>query len=132
MSNNVVGQFYTHRATQTFQLLEMAEVGGFDVYKISICGGEGPIPHFHFYTDDPNKGGCIRLDRPEYFTHGQHTEKLNSKSRKRMIEWLQSPHDSFGKFGLTSWQVICIYWDDNNRQHPFNKEAEMPNYKELR
>lgn len=128
----IVDAIYTHRATSDSLLLEMAEVGRFDVYKISIYGGEGPVPHFHFWVDDPNAGGCIRLDKPEYFKHGNHVEELNSKSRRRMISWLQSPHKSLGKYGLTNWQVICIYWDDNNIDYPFNKDAEMPNYKLLK
>lgn len=128
----IIDTFYTHKNSLTSQLLEMAEVGRFDIYKISIYGGEGPIPHFHFYIDDPNKGGCIRLDKPEYFIHGNHTEKLNSKGRKNLIEWIKAPHKSFGKYGLTNWQVICIYWDDNNPNYLFNKDAEIPDYTLLR
>ena len=128
----IIDTFYTHKNSLTSQLLEMAEVGRFDIYKISIYGGEWPIPHFHFYIDDPNEGGCIRLDKPEYFIHGNHTEKLNSKGRKNLIEWIKSPHKSFGKYGLTNWQIICIYWDDNNPNYLFNKDAEMPDYTLLR
>lgn len=124
--------FYTHKNSPSTLLLEMAEVGRFEEYRISIYGGEGPIPHFHFYTNNPDAGGCIRLDKPEYFIHGNHKEKLSSKDRKNITKWLQSPHKSFGKYGATNWQVICIYWDDNNPTHPFNKDAEMPDYNLLR
>lgn len=128
----LVDNVYTHKNSPHTSLLEMAEVGRFSSYRVSIYGGEGPIPHFHFYNKDPNRGGCIRLDKPEYFVHGNHNEKLSSKERKNMIEWLQSPHKSFGKYGLTNWHVICIYWDDNNQDYLFDKDAEMPDYILLR
>lgn len=91
--------FYTHLNPHNL-LLEMAEVGRFEEFKI-----------------------CV---------YGNHQTKLNNKDKKRIIEWLKSPHKSFGKYGLSNWQVICIYWDDNNPDYPFNKEAEMPDYENLK
>lgn len=113
-------------------LLEMAEVGSFLKYRICVYGKEGSYPHFHFYKDDPKTGGCIRLDVPEYSVHGSYTEKLNSKDRKKLVKWLMQPHKSFGKYGLTNWRIICIYWDDNNPNYLFNKEASMPDYTKLK
>ena len=124
-------EYYSHKNHETTQLLEMAEVGRIGGMKISVYGGEGPIPHFHFYYDNPSEGGCIRLDKPEYFSHGRHTRTLSSSEKKEMISFLKSPHKSFGKYGLTNWQVICIYWDDNNKDFPFDKDAPMPDYSKL-
>lgn len=119
-------EYYTH--LNEHLLLEMAEVGRFNQFKITVYGSEGPIPHFHFESLDGKIDGCIRLDKPEYFSHDTHTFKLKRSDRDRLIEWLKQPHKSFGTFGLSNWQVICIYWDDNNIDYPFNTEAEMPDY----
>ena len=123
-------EFYTH--LNSYGLLEMAEVGRFDTYKITVSGKEGPIPHFHFENIDKELKGCIRLDKPEYFSHSNYNDKLNSKDRKKMIEWLKAPHKSFGKFGYTNWQIICIYWEDNNHSGLFDENTPMPDYKKLK
>lgn len=124
-------EFYTHPNFSN-TLLEMAEVGRFEEFKICIFGSGGPIPHFHFESIDGTIDGCIRLDKPEYFKHGKHQSRLNSRDRKRIIQWLGLPHRFFGKYGLTNWQMICIYWDENNPDFIFNKDAEMPDYGLLR
>lgn len=112
-------------------LLEMSEIGRFEGFKICIYGGEGPVPHFHFENKQEGISGCLRLDKPEYFDHSKHKDKLSRKDLKKMINFLKSPHRHFGKFGMNNWRVICIYWDDDNAGYPFNKEAEMPNYELL-
>ena len=56
-------------------LLEMAYVGTFDNYHIYVYANEGNIPHFHFRTTD-KKEGCIRIDKPEYFNHGNKQQIL--------------------------------------------------------
>lgn len=125
-------EFYTHLNSEDLLLLEMAEVGRFDRYKISIYGGEGPVPHFHFDCEADNIHGCIRLDKPEYFQHGRYKDKLAASERKRMIKWLISPHKSFGKYGATNWDVICIYWNDNNQDHLTRPDLPIPDYNTLR
>lgn len=62
-------------------LLEMIEIGRFEDWRICVYGKEGPIPHFHFYPPgySEREGGCIRLDKPEYFNHGTHNYKLDKK-----------------------------------------------------
>lgn len=124
-------EFYTHLNAHNKTLVEMAEVGRFDTFKITVFGNEGPIPHFHFESLDGTIDGCIRLDKPEYFKHGTHQSTLKHKERRKMIEWLQTPHKSLGEYGLINWKVICIYWDDNNINYPFNKNATMPDYSQL-
>lgn len=119
-------EFYTHLNEDL--LLEMSEIGRVDNLKILVYGSEGPIPHFHFETLDRELEGCIRLDKPEYFDHGKHRGRLTKRLLKNLIKFLEAPHKYLGKFGMTNWQVICMYWDDNNINYPFNKEAKMPNY----
>ena len=69
-------KYYTHLNEQ--MLLEMAEIGRFDGYKIMIYGNEGPIPHFHVEHKEKNLSVCVRIDKAEYFSHGRHKYKLDS------------------------------------------------------
>lgn len=110
-------------------LLEMARVGSVAGYEVSIYGGEGNIPHFHFYTKDREKEGCIRIDRAEYFTHGNKNTKLNSKERKLLVTWLCSNHNVLP---ITIWEYICILWDDNNPDYVLTDDIKMPDYNTLR
>ena len=113
-------------------LTEMMEAGRFDTYRICVYGGEGPIPHFHFYkTTDDSSGGCIRLDKPEYFDHGHHQAKMNSTIKNRAIEWLKStPKTRFGHF-TNNWEAMCYMWDIGNPTHPTDPQLEMPDYTKL-
>lgn len=113
-------------------LLEMANVGKFDIYTCSFYGEEGPVPHFHFYNVSKNIFGCIRLDKPNYFIHGKHKAKLNSKGKKQLIEWLNSKETPFKKFmdKLTVWEYICILWNENNPDNIYNND-KIPNYENL-
>lgn len=122
-------KIYTHLNSNN--LLEMAEVGRFGNFKITVYGKEGPIPHFHFENLGENLKGCIRLDKPEYFKHGAYKDELGNKYKKAMVSWLNSPHKSFGKYNLTNWQVICIYWSDNNQDSLFGEDTPMPDYNKL-
>ena len=117
-------------------LLEIAHVGSFCGYKVSIYGGEGNIPHLHFYTENKKKNiyGCIRLDCSEYFDHGKHNARLNSKEKKIFTEWIKSKETPFKKFTdiLTVWEYVCILWNENNPNYKFNYDQyTMPNYAEL-
>jgi hypothetical protein len=114
-------------------LLEMAQVGTFAGYTCSVYGKEGSLPYFHFYTKDKKISGCIRLDAPDYFVHGKHKAKLNSKEKKQLIEWLQSKETPFKKFTdvLTVWEYICILWNENNLDAPMDLNIKMPDYSQL-
>lgn len=124
-------EYYKHLNED--MLLEMSEIGRFDEYKILVYGSEGPIPHFHFESTKDNKKGCIRLDRPEYFSHGRYQDKLNSKEVKYLIQFLNAPHKFFGKVGYNNWQIICIYWGDNNPEFQVDLDTiKMPDYSKLK
>ena len=118
------------------QLLEMAYIGTFSGYKVSIFGNEGNIPHLHFYTENKKRNtyGCIRLDKADYFKHGKHKDELNSKERKVFIEWIKSKETPFKRFTdvLIVWEYVCILWNENNPKYMFDYEkVGMPNYDNL-
>ena len=114
-------------------LLEMAQVGKFSNYKVYIYGGEGPIPHLHFFTVDNKISGCIRLDKPEYFVHGNHSDKLNHSDKKKFVEWISSNETPFKKFSadLTVYRYIVITWNENNENYRIDEDIEMPDYTQL-
>lgn len=114
--------------TDNKYLTEMARVGKFDNYLVSIYSGEGLIPHFHFYTVDGTKKGCIRLDKAQYFTHGDNTAILNSKEKKNLVEWLKSKHKALP---ITIWEYMVVLWDDNNEDYLMDENIKMPNYENL-
>lgn len=122
-------KYYTHLLEG--KLLEMCELGRFDEYKVLIYGSEGPVPHLHFQSTKGGKKGCVRLDKPEYFIHGKYKDRLNSKELKQFIEFLKSPHRLLGKAGISNWQMIIVYWGDNNPDYRLDIDTQMPDYTQL-
>lgn len=109
-------------------LYEMAQIGKFDSFEIWIYGGEGPIPHFHLISQKfPDFEACIKIEKVEYFHHSGKEGILNSKEKKRLVEFLQSNHH---KLNGTNWEILVAQWGMNNPKYdiPF---LEMPNYREL-
>ena len=110
------------------QLNEMARVGTFNKYNVSVYSGEGNIPHFHFYNIETNTQGCIRIDKAEYFSHNGKEAKLNSRQIKDLIEWLNSKH---GFLKITMWEYILVLWNDNNINNQIKTQISMPDYTKL-
>ena len=111
-------------------LYEMSQIGKFDSFEIWIYGGEGPVPHFHLITGNqksPEFETCIKIKEAEYFHHSGKEGALNSKEKKRLIEFLQKPHH---KLSGTNWEILVAQWGMNNPKYdiPF---IEVPNYREL-
>ena len=115
-------------------LLEMAEIGRFNGYRIMIYGNEGPVPHFHVEHKEKGINSCIRIDKAEYFSHGKHKDKLSRDTIKELYNFLKQPHKTFGKHGYNNWQIICIYWDDNNIEFTLDdiSSMSMPDYTKIK
>lgn len=120
---------------QLSELEEMATVGKTnDNYDIIIYTNDpGKIPHFHYF-DDETRGNkfhtCIRLDSAKYFHYGNKTDKLNSKQKKELISFLNSPHKRYKE--ETNWQHLIYLWnDENNSDVQIDEDISMPDYKEL-
>ncbi len=110
-------------------LLEMARVGSIDNIEITIYGGEGPIPHFHFYDKQTERKGCIRLDESSYFDHSMYNDRLKRKEIIKLNDWVRTTKTVFTKFGaeITVFDYMCILWNDNNPTHLIDS-LEIPNY----
>lgn len=116
-------------------LEEMATVGKTnDSYDVVIYTNDsGKIPHFHYF-DDATRGKefhtCIRLDKPEYFHHGNKNGILNSKQKKELISFLKSPHKRYKD--ETNWQHLVYLWnDENNSDVAVDEDLLMPDYLKL-
>lgn len=116
------------------KLLEMAEIGRFDGYKIVLYGSEGPVPHFHIDNNEKNVHSCIKILEDDYFSHGKYCDKLSKPIVKKLKQFLVSPHKFFGKNGYNNWQIICVYWNDNNPDYSITEDFDklvMPLYNNL-
>ena len=116
-------------------LLEMAQAGVVDdSIIIKIYGGEGPVPHFHFYEVQSKRSGCIKIEEASYFPHGgKYLDTLKRWEVEELLKWLPQKSKFFEKRGLdvTNWQAICILWDQNNPQYELKEiDIKIPDYKE--
>lgn len=88
--------------------------------KFQIESPEGPIPHLHFYSPDLN--GCIRLDKAEYFKHGNHNDVLPRKILKEFYKWIIVKDDE-----KTNYEKCCDEWNKSN-QFKIVIPSIIPNY----
>lgn len=88
---------FISRYRQTAQLNEMARVGyingELEVYVWT--DDPGNIPHVHV-RDTNSKGNnfetCVQLNTNEYFLHGYHKDKFNSKQKKLLLNLWRINH----------------------------------------
>lgn len=116
-------------------LIEMAEIGRIDGYRIMIYGCEGHIPHFHVENKEKEIFSCVKILESSYFIHNKYTDTLDNKTVKKLVQFLNEPHKFFGKHGYNNWQIICVYWNDNNPDFQIKENIEnlkMPDYSKLR
>lgn len=117
----------------TVKLNEMARVGFIDEYEIYIHTDDpGNIPHFHIW-DKETKGNkfhsCIRIDQAIYFHHTGKEDKLNSKDRKNLVNFLQSSPKN--KRYNTNWELLIDMWNLNNSNIEIPEDQEMPDYRNI-
>lgn len=115
-------------------LIEMASTKDF---KLSIGTVQalvrprerGVIPHFHIHIMSDNSYNndiTIRLDKPEYFIHGNHTGMLNSKDRKKLANFMKEVYAR----STTNWEYLVLKWENDHPDILIDME-ECPNYRLL-
>ncbi len=112
----------------------MARIGEFHcnvLFSVRVYGGEGPIPHFHVVDTQNENECCIRIDCAEYFSHSDKIYKLNSKQKKKLVEFLTTVSGYEEDDGKTYYELIWEEWNRNNREHRIPKPTEMPDYENL-
>lgn len=113
-------------------LFEMAQIGDLDnkliIYVRSNEGGN--IPHFHI-VDKQTLGSkfhtCVKIENATYFHHTGKEDVLNSKQRKRLIEFLSKDFDE----DTTNWEYLIMTWNANNSSTKLSKRMQMPDYTNL-
>lgn len=123
---------------ELFRLEEMATIGVVKGnYEIIVFTNDpGKIPHFH-YRDSTTHGNefhsCIRLDKPEYFTHEGKIDKLNSKQRKELVKFLKDKAMKGKYFSGTNWNYLIAMWNnENNSDVQLDEDIKMPDYSRLK
>lgn len=107
--------------------------------KLAIYGKEGTgYPHFHFFKglkldggipeEYRNGGGCLCIERPNYFVHEHHTDTLSSKEINGLIRFLKEKNKTFKS--VTNWEYMIGQWNDNNPdQKQISMDIPIPEYK---
>ena len=96
--------------------------------KISIYDNEGTIPHFHIENNDESFSCCIRLDKPEYFSHGTHDDKLSNTDIKNLINCLNKINK---EFNCSKYELMCKLWNSERTRHRIKEPYVMPDYTKL-
>lgn len=112
-------------------LNEMARIGYVDDLELIIWTDDpGNIPHFHIRdrsTHGDNFHCCVKITELEYFNHTGKEDKLNSKQRKNLVDFLNST-SKLGNIEVKNWDKVIMYWNDNNSSILLDSNTEMPNY----
>ena len=116
-------------------LLEMAQVGVVDdTIIIKVYGGEGPVPHFHFYETQSRRAGCLKILEASYFARGNYLDDLKRDERKELVDWLKAldPEALEQGWKRTNWQAICYEWNKNNPQYKLKTpNPPIPDYMKI-
>lgn len=118
------------------KLYEMSRIGYIGNYEIYVCTDDaGKIPHFHYRDKDDWKKfhSCIQIMKAEYFAHEGKEDILNSKQRKELQKFMESPPKKTRfNIGLSNnWELVCYLWDMNNSDVDIPNDVEMPDYRNL-
>ena len=111
----------------------MARVGYSDGLEVYVNTNDaGNIPHFHLRKESEwgKFHTCIKIESPEYFWHEGKRGTLNSKQRKALVEFMNSPVgiSKYADRFENNWELVCFLWDINNSTISVSDNAVMPNY----
>ena len=107
-------------------LTEMARVGFLDDLEICVYTDDGGnIPNVHIRdvaTRGRNFDACVKLESPEYFDHGSHTDTLSTKQKQQLNDFMNKA-PAKGVF-RTNYEKAVYVWNDNNS----NRDVEFEYY----
>lgn len=99
-------------------IYEMARVGFADTLEISVWTNDsGTIPHIHITNNEPRGkktsiDACVQLEKSAYFSHGTHTDTLNSSQRRALNDFMHAkPRNGLT---ATNYEYAVALWNDNN------------------
>lgn len=124
----IANEMLNHELSAAYEMAELGVLSG--KLHLYIYGGEGPIPHLHFFTNDHSIDGCLRLDKPEYFSHGgRYTSTLKRKQIEELINFMYSPHEIHSD--VPNWKIAIVLWNTNNPRCKISIDLKMPDYRLL-
>lgn len=96
--------------------------------SVHVYEDEGDhVPHMHLIKEgEPDC--CIRIDKAEYFSHGRHSNTINSKTLKRFITFMKRKNI---KFGQSNYKFAIYSWNKYNKHDQLDINMEMPDYSRL-
>lgn len=98
--------------------------------KVYIYESEGSIPHCHVLDPESNREACVRLDKPEYFSHGNKAWEFDSKTKKIFAEFMES-YIIHGKTKIQRWEYCFLSWNGANEDFPMKNSTTIPDYRKL-
>ena len=99
--------------------------------RVEIRPKEGEnIPHVHIIDPQNNKNGdiCVRLDKSEYFIHGEHKGKFDSPNAKKAFHKAMMKPKKKGDYNGTTWGFLCQEWNRSHKDNPRLFPKEIPDY----
>jgi hypothetical protein len=110
---------FSEYLTEQELLCEMAHVGFVGDLEVCVFSREGGnIPHVHVHdagTLGKEFDACVKLESPEYFSHGSHTDKLNTGDKHRLDRFMNDdPNDGVFR---TNYEAAVYMWNKSNPQH---------------
>ncbi len=107
----------------------MAHVGNIhNTNCVCVYDNEGPVAHFHIFSGPAKRPvweTCIQFTTASYFHHSGKEGRLDSKEKKDLINFMNSPHKGLS---ITNWQYAKTLWNDNNPQWEIDANTPMPDY----
>ena len=101
---------------ESFLINEIARVGQIDDLEVCIYNREGSnVPHLHirdYATMGREFDACVKLESPEYFDHGCHTDILSTKQKHQLNDFMNEA-PAKGVF-RTNYEKAVYMWNDNN------------------
>ena len=100
--------------------------------KIYVYENEGRVPHCHYVDSATGREICVRLDKPEYFTHGGKQTKFTSKEKETFIAFMQWNNS----LGVNTWAWCVSTWNGFAEEDDSNMEKitikNIPDYSKLK
>lgn len=99
--------------------------------RVYVYSNEGHIPHCHYIDKEKNREICVRLDKPEYFTHGGKQTKFTKDEKDTFIRFMNWKNT----YNMVTWNWCATTWngfaeeDDSNMD--IIKTKKIPDYSEL-
>ena len=97
-----------------------------EVYINTNDNGENPHVHVRHPKNWDDFHTCIRIDKAEYFLHGDKQDTLNAGQKKMFVKFMNQMVG--GKFAGLIWDLCVFEWNRNNERTPMEEDIDMPDY----